>query len=182
MLNGTQKFLAFSGSPSLNQVPQWDGAAWGMTDLPTVPTNRHSLTGSLNGTFTDEITYNASGYTVGTGRAPTMFAFKNDSGQTWNVKDFTFSCSHMHSSSMSVSFVKCTTAQYLTNTFTTISSQYTVNRANTDANNNNEGIGILENTLGVSILDGEWLIMFLNGYEKSGHDNNQFSLTVSYNY
>lgn len=182
-LNGTQTFLAFSGVPSINQVPQWDGSAWGMTDLPSSSSGeRHTLTSNLNGTFTEEIPYNGSGYTVGLGRSPAMFAFKNDSGAAWNLKEFSLACSHMHSSSLTFSFVTCTTAQYLANTYTTISSEYTLAKTNIDPNTNNEGIGITENALGVSIPSGNWVIMFLNTFEKTGQDNNQFSLTLSYNF
>tara|TARA_Y100000592_G_scaffold10226_1_gene14472 strand:+ start:2092 stop:4938 length:2847 start_codon:yes stop_codon:yes gene_type:complete len=134
---------------------------------------------ALLGNFQNEIPYNNSGYTLGTGESPLMFMFRNVSGKTLKLKNFTFTCAHMHSSTMSFSFVGFTHAQLLNNTYVTISNEFTMNRANTDAATNNEGIGSLENSLGsVSVGNGEYFGVFMNSFEKSGHDNERFFLNI----
>ena len=134
---------------------------------------------ALLGNFANEIPYNNSGYSIGTGESPLMFMFRNVSGKTLKLKNFTFTCAHMHSSTMTMSFVGFTHNQLLANNYTTISNEFTVGRSNTDVNTNNEGIGSVEQTLGsVTISDGEYFGVFMNSFEKSGHDNERFFITV----
>lgn len=138
----------------------------------------HTFDAQINGTFTDEITYNASGYTAGLGRSPLMFMFKNPYDQSIALKDFSLTCGHMHSSTIQFSFVKFDRSLLLQNIYTTISAQYTMSKTNINTNVNNEGIGNVENAIGVSIAAGEYFGVLLNGYEKTGQDNERWHLTV----
>lgn len=138
----------------------------------------HTFDSHLGGSFTDEVTYNASGYSTGLGRSPLMFIFKNPHSSTLSLKDFSFTCSHMHSTDLQFSFVAFSNAEMLQNIYTTISGQYTMTKTNIDPNVNNEGIGSVEAALGVTIPAGSYFGLMLNGYEKTGQDNQRWHLTV----
>jgi len=124
---------------------------------------------ALLGVFENAIQYNASGYSLGSGESPLMFMFRNVSGHTLKLKDFTFTCAEMYSSTMTFSFVAFTHAQLLSNTYATMSTEFTVNRSNTDQNTNNQGIGSIEGNLNdTSVSNGSYFGVFMNSYEKTG--------------
>lgn len=178
-INDAYNMPLSDGSP--NQILQTNGSG----QLSFVNNTSSSSTYKTHyeqthlGPFDAEITYNNSGYTVGVGESPLLFMFRNFSGGTLKLKEFTFTCGEMYSSTLKFSFVGFTHNQLLNNQYATISSEYTLTRTNTDAGTNNQGIGSLEQDLGdVSLSDGEYFGVFIHSSEKTGHDNKRFFINV----
>ena len=182
-INGAYTLPTSDGSNNEVMITNGTGQL-SFVDVDSIVSNTSSVVGTFDqallGEFTDEIPYQNSGYTVGLGRSPMMFLFRNPYDDTINLKDFTFTCAHMHSSTINFSFVECTHAQMLGNTYTTISSQFVCTKTNIDPNTNNEGIGSLEGTLGVTLAAGNYVAVFMNGYEKTGQPNERFFINIEY--
>ena len=87
----------------------------------------------------------------------------------------------MYSLTAQFSFSKCVSADLLGNTFTTVSDIKLMDRVNADAGANNRGIGLAEGYVEASLNPGEWIVVFLNGYDKSiTHSNKDWYVQLKY--
>jgi len=179
-INNSYYLPTSDGSP--NQILQTNGS--GQLSFVDNTASGSSIEGTFDqchlGAFTDEVTYNQSGYTIGVGRSPVMFMFRNPFDVSLSLKEFTFTCAHMHSSTLQFSFAICTHAQLLQNIYQTNSQLFTLTKVNIDPNTNNEGIGSLEGQIGNQLQAGEYLVVLLNGFEKTGQDNERFFINIEY--
>ena len=182
--NSTFSIPAYSGAPENNDVLKWDGVGWSPSPESTSSSSGGNVEGTfedgINGEFLVEVTYDSSGYNLGTARSPCMFQFKNQQSVPITIKGFSILCKEMYSSIAQLSFAKCQTAELLGNVFTTVSDVKIINRENSDPATNNRGIGLVEGSVGVSLNPEEWIVVFLNGYEKVGNSNRDWYIQLKY--
>ena len=182
--NGTFSIPTYSGAPEDNDVLKWDGTGWSPSPESTSNPSGGGIEGSfedgINGEFSIEVNYDSNGYNLGTGKSHHMFQFKNQQSAAITIKDFSILCKEMYSSTIELSFAKCQTAELLGNAFSTASDVKTINRVNADPQANNVGVGLVEGSLGVSLDPEEWIVVFLNFYEKVPDSNKDWYIQLKY--
>ena len=172
--NGSFTIPVYSGVPDNNNVLKWDGSNWHPS--PETISSNTSESGcfedSISGSFTTEVLYDQSGYNLGVGASPCMFQFQNKTGAAMQIKNFSFFCKKMFSSTIKFCFVQSNSAELVTNVFHTASDLQTLTRSNEDVNNSNLGVGLLEGSgLNIDLPAGDWVAVLLNFYEKVSLDN-----------
>tara|TARA_B100001059_G_scaffold134263_1_gene134545 strand:- start:42495 stop:45176 length:2682 start_codon:yes stop_codon:yes gene_type:complete len=182
--NSTFSIPVYSGAPENNDVLKWDGAGWSPSPESVSSPSGSGIEGSfengISNEFSIEVNYDSNGYNLGTGKSHHMFQFKNQQSAAITIKGFSILCKEMYSSTIELSFAKCQTAELLGNVFTTASDVKTMNRVNTDPQANNVGVGLVEGSVEVSLNSGEWIVVFLNFYEKVTDSNKDWYIQLKY--
>jgi hypothetical protein len=97
------------------------------------------------------------------------------------ITDYDVMVTKMMSSTIDFSLVVFTNTQYTSNKATSLDADFQMTRTNEDSLSNDEGLG-LSSLTGKSLVipPGSWVGLVMHNYEKSGHDNEHFTMTLRY--